>query len=156
MGRYFDVNKLKETNPHLKTLLSIGGAKAGSAPFREIIKTEDSMRTFTRNAIIYMRDRHFDGIDVDWEYPGEIGKKEEFTQLLQVCSLECDDKASLNGQLVFPSIFKWRFETNGMTAHSVKQFGQTITVRFFGLVWFDFCFTAHQHILGHFGRGQLT
>ena len=25
-----------------------------------------------------------------------------------------------------------------------------------GLVWFDFCFTALQHILGHFGRGQLT
>ena len=21
--------------------------------------------------------------------------------------------------------------------------------------WFDFCFTALQHILGHFGRGQL-
>ena len=24
------------------------------------------------------------------------------------------------------------------------------------LVWFDFCLTALQHILGHFGRGQLT
>ena len=24
------------------------------------------------------------------------------------------------------------------------------------LVWFDFCFTALQYILGHFGRGQLT
>ena len=23
------------------------------------------------------------------------------------------------------------------------------------LVWFDFCITALQHILGHFGRGQL-
>ena len=22
--------------------------------------------------------------------------------------------------------------------------------------WFDFCFTALQHILGHIGRGQLT
>ena len=22
--------------------------------------------------------------------------------------------------------------------------------------WFDFSFTALQHILGHFGRGQLT
>ena len=25
----------------------------------------------------------------------------------------------------------------------------------FGLVWFDFCFTAIQNILGHFGHGQL-
>ena len=23
------------------------------------------------------------------------------------------------------------------------------------LVWFDFCFRTLQHILGHFGRGQL-
>ena len=22
--------------------------------------------------------------------------------------------------------------------------------------WFDFCFAALQHILGHFGRGQIT
>ena len=26
----------------------------------------------------------------------------------------------------------------------------------YGLVWFDLCFTAIQHILGHFGRGHLT
>ena len=25
-----------------------------------------------------------------------------------------------------------------------------------GWFWFDFCFTALQHILDHFGRGQLT
>ena len=25
----------------------------------------------------------------------------------------------------------------------------------FGNFWFDFCFTALQHILGHFGCGQL-
>ena len=29
------------------------------------------------------------------------------------------------------------------------------TVQMF-LIWFDFCFTALQHILGHFGRGHLT
>ena len=23
------------------------------------------------------------------------------------------------------------------------------------MVWFDFCFRALEHILGHFGRGQL-
>ena len=26
----------------------------------------------------------------------------------------------------------------------------------YDLVWFDFCFTALQNILGYFGRGQLT
>ena len=83
-GRYFDINKLKETNTDLKTLLSIGGANAGSAKFKDIVRNEDSIRTFTRNAIIYMRDRKFDGIDIDWEYPGEMGLKKNFTQLVQV------------------------------------------------------------------------
>ena len=26
----------------------------------------------------------------------------------------------------------------------------------YSLVWFDFCCTALRHILGNFGRGQLT
>ena len=30
------------------------------------------------------------------------------------------------------------------------------SILFLVLVWFDFCFTALRHILGHFGRGQLT
>ena len=30
-----------------------------------------------------------------------------------------------------------------------------ITVMYCSKFWFDFCFTALQHILGHFGRGQL-
>lgn len=89
-GRYFDLNKLKETHPHLKTLLSVGGANAGSGKFKEIVKTENNMRTFSRNAIIYMRDRHFDGIDIDWEWPSVIGAKKSFTQLLQVILIEAE------------------------------------------------------------------
>ena len=30
------------------------------------------------------------------------------------------------------------------------------SIKYLGVVWFDFCFTALRHILGHFGRGQLT
>ena len=34
---------------------------------------------------------------------------------------------------------------------------RTHTICFYGyLVWFEFCFTALQHILGHFGHGQST
>ena len=31
-----------------------------------------------------------------------------------------------------------------------------LNILFLVWFWFDFCFTALQHILGHFGRGQLT
>lgn len=97
-GRYFDLNKLKETHPHLKTLLSVGGANAGSGKFKEIVKTENNMRTFSRNAIIYMRDRHFDGIDIDWEWPSVIGAKKSFTQLLQIMRDEFEEEAARKGK----------------------------------------------------------
>ena len=32
----------------------------------------------------------------------------------------------------------------------------TLTAYLFAKIWFDFCFTALRHILGHFGHGQLT
>ena len=83
-GRYFLINKLKEDNPHLKTLLSIGGATAGSDAFQHIVTSENSMREFSRNCIIYLRDRGFDGINIDWEWPSDTNNREEFTQLLQV------------------------------------------------------------------------
>ena len=82
-GRYFDFNKLKDDNPHLKTLLSIGGQTAGSKDFLEIVRSEDNLRSFARNCIIYLRDRKFDGIDIDWEWPGDVHKN-NFTQLLKV------------------------------------------------------------------------
>ena len=39
-----------------------------------------------------------------------------------------------------------------------KSFGKFYMLKkdLYILVWFDFCFTALRHILGHVGRGQLT
>ena len=86
-GRYFDFNKLKDDFPHLKTLLSVGGQSAGSRGFNQITQSEANMKLFSRNCIIYMRDRGFDGIDIDWEWPGDVNK-EKFTQLLKVRSCQ--------------------------------------------------------------------
>jgi len=40
------------------------------------------MRTFASNVAIYLRDRDFDGIDLDWEWPGEMYKI-RLTELLR-------------------------------------------------------------------------
>ena len=84
-GRYFDFNKIKDDFPHLKTLLSVGGQSAGSRGFNQITQSVANMKLFSRNCIIYMRDRGFDGIDIDWEWPGDVNK-DKFSQLLKVRS----------------------------------------------------------------------
>ncbi|MEL7049400.1 MAG: glycosyl hydrolase family 18 protein, partial [Pseudomonadota bacterium] len=61
---------LKENHPHLKVLASFGGWTL-SAPFRDMAKTDAGRRHFVRTAIDVIKNNHaFDGIDIDWEYPG--------------------------------------------------------------------------------------
>lgn len=73
-GLMFDFTNLKKKNPKLKTILSIGGEHSGD--FQLIMGSDKSIKTFAQNIYIYIRDRNFDGIDIDWEYPGAIYKKE--------------------------------------------------------------------------------
>ena len=80
-GRFFEFNKLKINYPHLVTLLSIGGQDA--AGFQQVVANKETMVTFVRNVAIYLRDRDFDGIDIDWEWPGDTYRS-KFTTLLKV------------------------------------------------------------------------
>ena len=41
------------------------------------------MKLFSRNVAIYLRDRDFDGIDIDWEWPGDLYRN-KYTALLEV------------------------------------------------------------------------
>ncbi len=62
------INELKAENPHLKTCISIGGWSAEG--FSEGGATKENRQTLIRNLIAYMQKYQFDGIDLDWEYPG--------------------------------------------------------------------------------------
>lgn len=86
---YERVNDLKKQKPELRTLLAVGGWNLGSAPFTEMVATEASRQKFALNAVDFLRNRSFDGLEMDWEYPGGRGSppedKQRFTALLKVC-----------------------------------------------------------------------
>ena len=92
-GRYARVNALKEDEPGLKTLLSVGGATFELEKMSQMLATEENRTEFIETSIDYLRQYDFDGLDMDWEYPGytEGGSvpedKERFTLLLQVCNV---------------------------------------------------------------------
>lgn len=66
---------MKEKNPHLKTLLSVGGW-TWFTEFSDVALTANSRAKFARSAAKLMHDNHFDGIDVDWEFPVEGGSEQ--------------------------------------------------------------------------------
>ncbi|KAH9512999.1 hypothetical protein Btru_035553 [Bulinus truncatus] len=99
---YARVMALKNSNPSLKILLSLGGGSAGSGPFTTIVRDASSRSGFISNAISYLRQKHFDGLDVDWEFPGQNGSppsdKQKFLQLMQELRSHFESEASSSGR----------------------------------------------------------
>jgi chitinase len=65
---FAELGKLKTANPHLRTLISVGGW-AGSKDFSDIALTDATRARFAASAVRFVRQHHFDGVDIDWEFP---------------------------------------------------------------------------------------
>ena len=58
---------LKQQNPQLKVLLSIGGW--GSGRFSEMAASKENRAKFANDCLRVVKEFGLDGIDIDWEYP---------------------------------------------------------------------------------------
>jgi chitinase len=66
------LRQLKAKHPHLKTLISVGGW-TDSTGFYATARTAESRATFAKSAAAFANKNGFDGVDIDWEYPGGGG-----------------------------------------------------------------------------------
>ncbi|KAJ3649613.1 hypothetical protein Zmor_021345 [Zophobas morio] len=73
------VSALKEINPNLKVMLSVGGATASPEAFEGAANDASKLEAMTQSAIEFFETYGYDGLDVDWEYPQD---KQTFNKLL--------------------------------------------------------------------------
>ena len=66
------LNLLKKDNPNLKILISIGGW-TWSGKFSDAVLTDTARQRFVASAVNIIQKFDLDGIDIDWEYPGQAG-----------------------------------------------------------------------------------
>lgn len=67
----------------LSSVSSVGGWSFGTQKFKDVSATRYARQTFIYSAIPYLRDRNFDGLDIDWEYPKGGDDKKNYVLLLK-------------------------------------------------------------------------
>jgi chitinase len=95
---------LKNTNPRLKVIISIGGWMADG--FSDAALTEASRALFADSTVDLLRQFSADGIDLDWEYPGQgvagikyrAEDRQNFTRLLTMLRTKLDAASVAQGR----------------------------------------------------------
>ena len=111
-GNFNQLKKLKAQNPHLVTLISVGGWTL-SGRFSDLALTPASRTKFAASAVAFIRKYGFDGVDIDWEYPGGGGlpsnvsrpeDKQNFTSLLTELRRQLDLAAQADARRYYLTI----------------------------------------------------
>jgi chitinase len=102
---------LKKEKPSLQILISVGGW-LGSKDFSDIALTAQSRKTFIESAMNFLEHSHLDGLDLDWEYPGQAGAghayraedKQNFTLLLEDLRERFSQEEKVSGRRLYLTI----------------------------------------------------
>lgn len=153
------IRALKAANPKLKVLLSIGGW--GAEWFSDAALTADSRCRFATSAIDLVKTHQLDGLDIDWEFPGQRGggnrfrpeDKENFTELIALLRYELDVLPGEHLLTIASSANRWFETTEVARLHPLVDWFNVMTYDMSG-GWSQT--TAHHAPLQRSGKGHST
>ncbi len=67
-GSFAQLYMLKQKNPDLKLIASVGGGTQ-SDQFSEMAASAATRKAFADSVAVFLKKYHFDGVDLDWEFP---------------------------------------------------------------------------------------
>ena len=85
--QYQAFNHLKQMHPGLKTVIAVGGwtfndPGATQIRFSNTANTAANRAAFAASCVDFCREYGFDGVDLDWEYPGDTSRRLVVERLL--------------------------------------------------------------------------
>lgn len=133
---YQAVASLKEKNPALKVMLSVGGG-GNAHGFHSMVSDASNTDRFVASVVETLRRNDLDGIDIDWEFPNNIRNgKLYFTRLLQRLYSAFDQEAKLSGKqrlILSAAVAPQSMITNG--SYNVPEIAKVVD--FINLMTYD-------------------
>ena len=76
-ANFATLNAQRKQNPSLTILVSVGGW-LWSGNFSDAVLTKQSRKVFIDSVVAFIERYNLDGLDIDWEYPGQRGAGNRF------------------------------------------------------------------------------
>jgi chitinase len=65
-----EINAMKASNPGMKHIMSVGGWNFPAGFFSKMASSSTNRQKFVSSVQSFIQQYQFDGVDIDWEYPG--------------------------------------------------------------------------------------
>ncbi|XP_076042458.1 putative chitinase 10 isoform X2 [Oratosquilla oratoria] len=130
-GAYKLAINLKEKNPNLKVMVAIGGWNEGGRKYSHMASTPENRKAFVDSALKFMLDYNWDGLDLDWEYPGASdrgGKYADKSNFAKLCQ-ELSEVFKPHGLLLTAAVSPAKFRVNeGYDVNTISQYLDFINI----------------------------
>ncbi|KAK6618323.1 hypothetical protein RUM44_002775 [Polyplax serrata] len=120
-GGYRSVVGLKRLNPDLKVLISVAGWSTGESKFSRMVSSATRRQKFVKSIAKFLDTYNFDGVDLDWEFPGaeDLGGNKNDREFFSLLLEELAEVFLLRNWILSASVSPSKFRVDD--GYNVKE-----------------------------------